>query len=382
MALIDTINQQNVEFRTPPPSADVTPPVDNNVPPPAADVTPPPPAADTTPPAADVAPPAPGAFNESEYLTANFGVGNLDEVKTRWTGLGQLEEQNKRLSEETNKYKPAFEALEKAGEVGQLFVNSIAKGIAPETLAQIYKLKPEELSAEDAWKINEKLNKPYLTDAQINAKFQNKFFVDENELDENVKLLKQAELAEESQNARSGIKEYMGKTLSPQAAQVADPAVEEAKVKAVQEQLRTVWQPALPALANSLKIVSKQIPIQTFGAKPGEVTNVEVKYNVPEADQKAIMDQAMQTAVLNGVTPNEAGLKSIQDYAQRLMWASYGPQIAKAHGDDIVTAMTAQFEAVMNNPQLAASIHNNTPDKSGLNPHEQSVMSGMKKQNR
>lgn len=375
-SLLDSINTSEAEFRAGenqqvPPVIDSTPPppAADNVPPPAADNTPPPPAAD------NVAP----AFNEGEYLKNNFGVESLNDIKAKWGNLPTLEAQNKQLSDEIGKYKPAYEDLEKAGEVGKLFVSSIAKGIAPETLAQIYKLKPEELSAEDAWKINERINKPYLTAAEIDAKFESKFLVGEDELDERVKVLKQVELKEESQAARSGIKDYIGKTLNPIA---SNPAVEQAAAKAKTEQLQTAWQPALPAVANSLKTVTRQLPIQTFGAKAGELTNVDVKYNVPEAQQKAIMDQAYTTAVLKGVVPDAAGLKAIQDYAQRMLWADHGEDIVKGFATDLVSAMTEQFAKVMNNPNLAQSIHQNNLTGDKFTPAEQSVLAAMSKSRR
>ncbi len=314
-------------------------------------------------------------FDQTTFLKETFGTENLDEVKTSWSGLAQLKEQNALLTKENTDFKPIVEAYNKSGDVGKLFVDSIAKGIAPEVLAGIYKLKPEDLTPEQAWKINEQLNKPFLTQEQIDAKFYTRFNVDESELDDNVRHSKAAELAEEAQAARSGIKDYIGKTLNPIQ---SDPAVEQAKAKALTEQLQQSWTPILPTLANGLKEVSKQIPIQTFGAKAGETVNVDFKYNVPADVQKAIMEEAYAAAVQNGVKPDENGLKSVAAYADKLLWSTHGPQIAKAFADDAVTHMTAQFEKIMNNPELAKSIHTNAGD-SGLNAHEQSVLNGMKK---
>lgn len=381
MALGDIINQQEADFKQSAAggqqtaAATTTEPATTTTTEPAATTTQ---AAATT--TAEPATTTTTAFDEAKYLTDNFGGGSLNDIKARWGTLPTLEQEKNTLSEQLNKYKPDIEALEKGGEVARLFVTSIAKGVKPEVLAQIYNVKEDQLNDEQAWKMDAKLNKPYLSDEEVNALFNHKFFTDETELDPNVKLLKSAALKSEAQTARSGLKDYIGKTLNPTPA--VNPAVEEAAAKARIAELQTTWQPSLPTLLNGLKTVSEQLPIQTFGAKAGEVTNVEVKYNVPETDQKAIMEQAYQTAIANGVKPDEQGLKSVQEYAEKLMWATHGRKIVKGYVDDVISHMTGAFEKIMNNPELARSIHNNTGDPGKWNAHEQSILGGMQKQGR
>lgn len=367
--LLGAINQgQTDKFappvnNDPPPAAGDPPAADNNNPPP----PPPPPAGDA---------PAPAAFNEAEYLKTNFGIDKLEDVKTTWSGLAQLQEQNKVLSAENEQYKPIVESFNKAGEVGKLFVEGIGKGIKPEILAQVYNLKPEALTDEQAWKYDQKLKHPNLTDGQINAFYNNKFAIEEGELDQNVIDFKTGQLAIEAQNARSGIQDYMGKTLNTA---TVDPAVAQAAVEVRTNQLKAQWEPALPALAGSLKDVTYQVAIPTFGAKAGEVTNVDFKYSLPEKDHTAIMQAAYQTAVSNGVVPDAKGMEGIKAYAHRLIWAEHGEKIAKAAVADAITRQTAQFEEVMNNPNLAKPVGDNARGNGGLNVHELSLVNLMGK---
>lgn len=312
----------------------------------------------------------PATFNEVEYLKTNFGVDKLEDAKTRFSGISQLEEQNKNYVSEIEKLKlnPTF----KGGDISKFVDEALAKGVPLETIAQLAKIKDvDSLSAEDKWKYNEKVNHPYKTDAEINAQFNHKFGVDDLE-DDNVKLLKSAALKEESVAAGNGIKDYINKTLAP--AQSPEVAQAEAKVKL--DALAQSWQPNIGKVSSGLKEVSKQIPIQTFGAKDGEVTQFDFKYAVPEADQKAIEQDALKAALRGGVQADDNGIKQVADYAKELLWARHGEKIALAYVQDAVTHLTKNFAGLVNNPELARTLHANSK-QTDLNQHEQSVVSAM-----
>jgi len=282
------------------------------------------------------------AFDEKGYLKTNFGYESLDEVKQKFSGLAQLEEQNKTFATRTTELESELSDFKKSGEVGALFVKAINSGVNPKLVAEIFDVKEDQLTDEAAVKLYNRLTKPHLNNDDIDVLYKRDFDVSDADLDPTVKRLKEVALKDEGVKARSGLKDFIGKTLTP--VQQPDPAAEKAARDAEYNKRLETWGSHVPKLSNGLKELVGTLGLQTFGAEAGKLTDVPVKYVVPEARLNEIMAEAQKAAAQQGIVPDEQGIKAVQEYASRLMWARFGADIAKAYAADAVTFVTTEFE--------------------------------------
>jgi len=305
------------------------------------------------------------AFDQTAWLKNEFGVEDVNAVKERYTGYETLQKEYEQLKATPPTVQPYKNELSK-------FIDNLPQGVDPKFAVQYFDVKPETLSDEMAWKLNEKFQKPYLTDEEINAKFENKFqFEDESLATDSEKVLKSASLKEEAFGAKTALNDFIGKTLNPVAPEVAQKEQEAKTQKLTQE-----WGTKIPLVANNLKELNKQFPLKMFGSDEAKMT--DFKYQLPEAEQKAILDEAYKVAVQYGVEPTEQGLKTVNDFATNLLWQRNGEKIAQAMVGDAVSKLTENFKQIIHNPNLSSTQVQNTQDQR-FSDAEKSVLAAMKK---
>ena len=304
-------------------------------------------------------------FNQAEWLKNEFGVEDINAVKERYNGYSTLQTEFEQLKATPPTVQPYKNELSK-------FIDNLPNGVDPKFAVQYYDVKPETLSDEQAWKLNEKFQKPFLTDEEINAKFTNKFgFEEESLATDSEKVLKSAMLKEESFSAKTALKDFIGKTLNPVAPEVAQKE-QEAKIQKLSQE----WTAKIPNVSNNLKELVKQVPVKMFGSD--EAKMVEFKYQLPESEQKSIAEETYNTVVNLGLEPTEQNMKLASDYAVERMWAKNGEKIAYAMVSEAVSKLTENFKTIIHNPNVTRTEVQNTQDQR-FSAHEKSVLDMMAK---
>lgn len=316
---------------------------------------------EVTPAATETTP----AFNQGEWLKTEFGVEDINTVKERYNGYETLQKDFEQLKATPPTVQPYKNELSK-------FIDNLPSGVDPKFAVQYYDVKPETLSDEQAWKLNEKFQKPFLSDEEINAKFTSKFgFEEESLATDNEKVLKSAMLKEESFNAKKALGDFIGKTLNPVSPEVAKQE-QEAKVQAISKS----WREKIPNVSSNLKELVKQVPVKMFGSD--EAKMVDFKYQLPESEQKAIVEETYNTVVSIGLEPTEQNMKLANEYAVERMWAKSGEKIAYAMVSEAVSKLTENFKQIIHNPNISKTEVQNTQDQR-FSAHEKSVLDMMAK---
>lgn len=293
------------------------------------------------------------------------GAESAEVVKEKYTGYDTLKQEYETLKASPPTVQPYKNELSK-------FIDNLPQGVDPKFAVQYFDVKPETLTDEQAWKLNEKFTNPYKSEEEINAKFDSKFrFEDESLATDSEKLLKSGALKEESFSAKNALKEFIGKTLNPVAPEVAQKEREQATAKLMQE-----WSSKIPSVANNLKEVARQVPVKMFGSD--EAKMVDFKYQMPETEQKAILDESYKIAIQYNVVPDEQGLKTINEIATNLLWQRNGEKIAHAMVSEATSKLLENFKQIINNPNLAAT-HQTQTNADRYTPAEQAVINSMKK---
>lgn len=300
-----------------------------------------------------------------EWLKTEFETEDLNVVKERYKGYDTLKQELETLKSATPTVAPYKSELSK-------FIDNLPAGVDPKFAVQYFDVKPETLSAEEKWKLNEKFQKPYLTTEEINERFNNKFGFEEGiEPTDSEKVLKSAALKEEAHQAEIALKDYIGKTLNPVA-----PEVQRQESEAKLQKLSAEWGAKMPTLASTVKEVIRQVPVTMFGSdKP---VLVDFKYQLPAEEQNVIAQEASKLALSLGLEPNEQTLKEVSEVATNLMWQRNGEKIAAAMVSEALSRQTEHFKQIMNNPNLAP-VSQNMTSGSKYTPAEQSIVNAMKR---
>ncbi len=302
-------------------------------------------------------------FSPTEWAKTEFGTEDISVIKERYTKYEDLTKQVELLSQPKE---PQYKS-----ELSK-FIDNLPQGVDPKFAVQYFDVKPETLTDEQAWKLNEKLTKGYLTDEEINAKYHAKFgFDDEDLATPTEKSLKSASLKEEAHVAKQALGEFIGKTLNPVAPEVAQRESEQ-KV----EQLSQKWASQSTVIANNLKEVSKPLPLKMFGSD--EVKMIDFKYAIPAEEQKAVLDEAQRAAVAAGLEPSQETFKAVTDYANQIIWQRNGEKIAQAMVTTAISNLTEQFKSMINNPELAKTTQQMTT-ASKFTEVEQNVLASLGK---
>lgn len=292
------------------------------------------------------------------------GAESAEVVKEKYTGYDTLKQEFESLKAAPPTVQPYKNELSK-------FIDNLPQGVDPKFAVQYFDVKPETLSDEQAWKLNEKFSKPYLSEEEINAKYENKFGFDADLATDSEKILKSGSLKEEGFQAKNALNEFIGKTLNPVAPNVAQ-ADNEAKV----QKLTQEWSAKMPTIANTVKEISKQVPVKMFGSDEPKL--VDFNYQLDATEQKAITEEAYKIAVQFGLEPNESGLKTINEVASNLMWQRNGEKIAQAMVSKAVSDLTENFKSIINNPNLTAPNQTQT-SQDRYSAAEKSVVERMSK---
>lgn len=312
-----------------------------------------PPAGD--PPAADAA-----AFNETEYLTKEFGIADKDAIKANLTELPTIKQtltdlQTRWTPEVEQEYKTLKETppvapykTEEAKYVDEL----AAKGISLKTIAQYIDVDPEKLDDTTAIKLATRLKNKGWEDKHVEADYQSKFIVDDTDpsVTETHKTLIDANRIQAAQDSKAFLKEFIGKQFT---------APVDTSAAAKQEQFNKAaefWTTQAPSLVAPVSKVSGETELTLPGGKGEVITKVPYTFTVPENSLKEITDNAVRIAAANGIPNTEAGAKQVQAFIQQSVFAKHGSEITAAalreQQNKFVDFITAEF-------------YNGTPPKAG-----------------
>jgi len=269
-----------------------------------------------------------------------FGDATPEVVKQKY---GQFDGLNSQFTELQNK--PTYKT-----DAGKQVDEWMAKGIPLQTIAKLSTIKPEGLSEEQAIKLKEEIQNPVLKPEHIEAIFNSKYATSEDELDDNVKILKQASLLKDGSEAKVFLADYIGKQFNP-----PTPENKQAEVEKQTQELAQSWVKYDSSISQALKEISLQGKYNRFGEKGEQEQVLNYKYAPAENDLKVVTETALTAAIKAGMQPTEENIKTIANYANEVVWAKHGKQIMQGAISQLAGEYNAYFKSIINNPQLAGT---------------------------
>lgn len=302
------------------------------------------------------------AFNETEYLTKEFGIADKEAIKAnleafptikqtltdlqaRWTPEVEQEYQTLKITPPVAPYK-----TEEAKYVDEL----AAKGVSLKTIAQYIDVDPEKMDENSAIKLALKLKNSAAgwEDKHVEAEFQTKFTVDDTDpsVTDTHKILIDANRKTAAQESKAYLKEFIGKQFTAPVNTTA-----EAQAQAVQK-ATDFWTAQSTSLVAPLSKVSGETELKLPGGKGEVATKVPYTFSVPENSLKEITANAVRLAAHNGIPNTEEGVKQVQSFIQQSIFAKHGHEI---------TAIALQEQQNKFIDFITAEFHNGTPPKAG-----------------
>lgn len=300
------------------------------------------------------------AFNETEYLTKEFGIADKEAIKasltefptikqtltdlqTRWTPEVEQEYNTLKTTPPVAPYK-----TEEAKYVDDL----AAKGISLKTIAQYIDVDPEKMEDTQAIKLATKLQNKGWEDKHVEADFQSKFIVDDTDpsVTDTYKTLIDANRIKAAQESKAFLKEFIGKQFTAPVDTTAN-----AQAQAVQK-ATDFWTAQSTSLVAPLSKVSGETELKLPGGKGEVATKVPYTFSVPENSLKEITANAVRLAAHNGIPNTEEGVKQVQNFIQQSIFAKHGHEI---------TAIALQEQQNKFIDFITAEFHNGTPPKAG-----------------
>lgn len=269
-----------------------------------------------------------------------FGDATPEAVKQKY---GQFDGLNSQFTELQSK--PTYKT-----DAGKQIDEWLSKGISLSTIEKLSTVKPEGLSDEQAIKLKEEIQNSVLKPEHINAIYNNKYGVSEDELDDNVKILKQASLLKDGNEAKTFLADYIGKQFNP-----PTPENKQAEVEKQTKELAQSWVKYDSSINQALKEISLQGKYNRFGEKGEQEQILNYKYAPAENDLKVVTETALTAAIKAGMQPTEENIRTIADYANEVVWAKHGKQIMQGAISQLAGEYNAYFKSIINNPQLAGT---------------------------
>lgn len=237
----------------------------------------------------------------------------------------------------------------------------LSKGVKLETIARFHNVKAESLNAEQAIKLKMEIENPSWDASIIDAYYQSTYnhvadelkSPEQNALEEN---LKKGALLKAEAEAKASLSEYLDKQFNPSA--VADATAQEREANL--QKASQFWTSQSAAIANSVKQVNQELTVKVMSEKGEEDIKLPVSFVVPEAEQKQLLNYAIQSAVNSGIELNENGIAQVNEFVKNTVWAKYGESIARSAVEQALSEQHKHFSKIINNPTVARTTSPNT----------------------
>lgn len=299
----------------------------------------------TEPVTTQVTNPTPSQFDD--IWKKEFGDADVNSVKDAYGKYKTI------LPEyETLKAQPPVSPYKTEG--GKQIDEWLAKGVKLETIARFNNVKPETLNTEEAIKLKMEIENPAWSRDIIDAYYQTtyKHVADDLKSEEINALeakIKEGAVLKAEAEAKAFLTDYLGKQFNP--SEVMDATAkqrEEAATKAGQ-----FWTGQSAVLSNAVKGLNQEFKLKVMGEKGEQEVKLPFSFSVPEAEQKQLLDYALNSAVQSGVELTENGIKQVTDFVRGTLWAKYGESIARSAVEQALSEQHKHFSKIIHNPTTA-----------------------------
>lgn len=325
-----------------------------------------------------------GVKDEAELLAKYSELSEKANKASEFEGkVGELETKYNSTLNEFNTYKETVKpvANDFVAHIDSLARKGLDKNQIKEAINYI-DLDPETMKPEEVVKTAYKFRTPGVQDNHAEAYYRSKFYVDpaDDSVDEQTKVLKEAELITSANADRTFLKDFIGKKFT------APVDVQRQEIEQKTNKLTTFWSAQLPEIVKNSRKIEGTATFTLPGGKGPVEAKADYAFELPEERISEYQSQFLQSAVRGGVADNEEGVKQMSDFVKQRIIADNFKGIQEAEriatNNMFVDFMVREFNVKL--PEKAAGAGGGgTSSGADGGSYEQQVFAhmGKKKQN-
>lgn len=324
-----------------------------------------------------------GYSNEEELLAKHAELAEKANKVSEFEGkVGELETKYNSTLNEFNTYKETVKpvANEFVAHIDSLARKGLDKNQIKEAINYI-DLDPETMKPEEVVKTAYKFRTPGVQDNHAEAYYRSKFYVDPDDesVDEQTKVLKEAELITSANADRAFLKDFIGKKFT------APVDVQRQEMEQKTNKLTTFWSAQLPEIVKNSRKIEGTATFTLPGGKGPVEAKADYAFELPEERISEYQSQFLQSAVRGGVADNEEGVKQMSDFVKQRIIADNFKGIQEAEriatNNMFVDFMVREFNVKL--PEKHAGAGGGGTGGTNAGSYEEQVFAhmGKKKQN-